>query len=83
MRKTFQEIIEDSSLYDYLQNYIKDEDSQPIRTFISGLIRQVRFATLQEAANNADADYTIIGSDIEVYVLTNSILELDKNSIEI
>lgn len=57
------------------------------------LMKLVRSQTLIEASNKADADYNIIDENepedpveknqIEVYVLKESILELDKNSIEI
>lgn len=55
------------------------------------LLKQVRQATLQEAADKADADYTLIGlgevstfeDNLEVYVLKSSILDLDKDSIEV
>lgn len=61
------------------------------------LMKQVRLATLEECANKADADVYFIGhlaeleggdkfiegEDYEVYVLKHSILDLDKNSIEI
>ena len=54
------------------------------------LLKLVRQKTLEEAANNADADYNITesfdrmtGENIEVYVLKESILQLDKDSIEV
>lgn len=61
------------------------------------LLKQVRLATLEECANKADADVYFIGhlaeleggdkfiegEDYEVYVLKHSILDLDKNSIEV
>ena len=54
------------------------------------LLKQVRQATLQEAANKADADFEIMGlnkndinATVEVYVLKHSILDLDKDSIEV
>ena len=54
------------------------------------LLKQVRQATLQEAADKADADFEIMGlnkndinATVEVYVLKHSILDLDKDSIEV
>lgn len=54
------------------------------------LLKQVRQSTLQEAANKADADFEIMGlnkndinATVEVYVLKHSILDLDKDSIEV
>lgn len=57
------------------------------------LLKLVRLQTLIESANKADVDYNIINSNIkdeyfrekqiEVYVLKESILGLDKNSIEL
>ncbi len=59
-------------------------------TDVLKLLKLVRQKTLKEAANNADADYNFTedfdrktGQNIEVYVLKESILQLDKDSIEI
>ena len=59
-------------------------------TTVLDLLKQVRQATLQEAADKADADFKIMGlnkndinATVEVYVLKHSILDLDKDSIEV
>ena len=85
MKKTFKELVAElhkSPLrgYDFC---ITDEE-------IIKLLQLVKEKTLEEAANNAEASCTIINDawdikpdDIEVYVINSSILNLDKNSIEL
>ena len=82
---TFEELVEPFS---------NNEDSEWFETMqtedVIKLLKQVRQATLQEAANKADADFEIMGlnkndinATVEVYVLKHSILDLDKDSIEV
>ena len=83
---TFEELVEPFS---------NNEDSEWFETMqtedVIKLLKQVRQATLEECANKADADYTLIGlgeistfeDNLEVYVLKSSILDLDKDSIEV
>jgi hypothetical protein len=52
------------------------------------LLKTCRLNTIIECADIAEADYTMLNntfnsSDLEVFVLKESILQLDKNSIEI
>jgi len=87
MVKTFEELIEEK--FKNEQNYsLTSGDLYDIKTFCLELLKLVRSQTLIEASNKADADYIFIkdvdgADDIEVYVLKESILGLDKNSIEI
>lgn len=82
---TFEELVEP---------YSNDEDNEWYETVqkedVIKLLKQVRQATLQEAADKADADFNLMGlnkndinATVEVYVLKHSILDLDKNSIEL
>ncbi len=83
---TFEELVEPFS---------NDGDNEWFETMqtedVIKLLKQVRQATLQEAAEKADANYTLIGlgevstfeDNLEVYVLKSSILDLDKDSIEV
>lgn len=88
MKKTFDEVIELYMIENDINHYfdLSVEDWKKLMKF-------VREKSLIEAANNAEADYNLINvnmkqeylreEDIEVYVLKQSILQLDKNSIEI
>ena len=87
MRKTFEELI--NPMLDGLGRIQKED--------VINLMQQVRIATLQECADNNDVDVQwmgwlaeqhmdkpfIPGEDYEVYVINSSILDLDKNSIEV
>lgn len=92
MRKTFEDLIGQCAYSHDCGSFIEVVTKQECLQ----LMKQVREATLKEAANNADADYNIIPQNtgcsmtgekdkdiIEVYVLKESILQLDKDSIEI
>ena len=82
---TFEELVEPFS------NNADSEWFETIQTEdVIKLLKQVRQATLQEAANKANADFEIMGlnkndinATVEVYVLKHSILDLDKDSIEV
>jgi len=87
---TFEKLIEKHDEDFYKENGYYLSKTEP-EIFALELMKQVRLATLEECANKADADYTLIGlgegstleDNLEVYVLKHSILDLDKNSIEI
>jgi hypothetical protein len=87
MRKTFEDLIGQCAYSHDCGSFIEVVTKQECLQ----LMKQVREATLKEAANNADANYNIVNAidvmptnlDIEVYVLKESILQLDKDSIEI
>ena len=88
VRKSFEEFIKTEAL-DYYSDKDKELNMIHINDCIT-LMKQIRGATLEEAANKANADFDIIRINdcpldniIEVYVLKNSILDLDKNSIEL
>ncbi len=83
-----------SELIDFYFNENQIEQFLPyVKKTVLNLCLQIRESSLKEAADNADADYNIINADIrnenyingdiEVYVLKESILQLDKNSIEL
>ncbi len=88
MVKTFEELLND--IYDNgtlsISHHFKVRD-------LLNLMKLIRLKTIEECADKADADYNIINSNIkdeyfreeqiEVYVLKESILGLDKNSIEL
>ena len=91
---TFEELIKN---YETNPNYQIDLMRNDCYNDTLNLLKQVRLATLEECANKADADVYFIGhlaeleggdkfiegEDYEVYVLKHSVLDLDKNSIEI
>lgn len=86
---TFEKLIEKHDEDFYKENGYYLSKTEP-ETFALELMKQVRLATLEECANKADADFEIMGlnkndinATVEVYVLKHSILDLDKNSIEI
>lgn len=93
---TFEKLIEKHDEDFYKENGYYLSKTEP-ETFALELMKQVRLATLEECANKADADVYFIGhlaeleggdkfiegEDYEVYVLKHSILDLDKNSIEV
>lgn len=93
---TFEELIKNYDEDFYKKNNYYLSQTEP-ETFALELMKQVRLSTLEECANKADADAYFIGNlaeleggdkfiegeDYEVYVLKHSILDLDKNSIEI
>ena len=78
-----------SDLIDFYFNENQIEQFLPyVKKTVLNLCLQIRESSLIEAANKADADYNFEGnrdenSTIEVYVLKESILQLDKNSIEL
>ena len=86
-----------SELIDFYFNENQIEQFLPyVKKTVLNLCLQIRESSLIEAANKADADYYIFGnsddekriesydlSNVECYVLKESILQLDKNSIEI
>lgn len=82
MRKTFKQILQERSDLDL--------SNSTFNTLIE-IMKFVRSQTLIEVANKAEADVNwldenlinIDSSDYEVYILKESILQLDKNSIEI
>lgn len=82
MRKTFEQILQERRDLD-LSSSAFDE--------LIEIMKFVRAFTLIEVANKAEADVNwldenlinIDSSDYEVYILKESILQLDKNSIEI
>lgn len=83
---TFEELVDNESWYATLEGgaTIKVLDFENVLD----LLKQVRQATLQEAANKSKADCTILAGDcdkefIRTYVLKHSILDLDKDSIEV
>lgn len=83
MKKTFEELLEKE--YYFIEGII-----DPVITKESclELMQLVRTQTLKEVADVAEADYNVIGNldiytSIEVYVLKESILQLDKNSIQL
>ena len=84
MVKNLEELISEAYSKSRILGKLQDDE-------ILELLKLVRNQTLIEAANKADADYFIIRlkentkleDNIEVYVLKESILELDKNSIEL
>lgn len=85
--KIFKELI-DEHFEDRFSNYPNIHFEKVLE-----LMKLVRSQTLIEVADKADADFNIINSNIkdeyfreeqiEVYVLKESILGLDKNSIQI
>ena len=84
---TFEELIKN---YETNPNYQLDLIKNDCYNDTLNLLKQVREATLQEAADKADADFKIMGlnkndinATVEVYVLKHSILDLDKDSIEV
>ena len=88
MKKTFEELLEKEYYYinDGLGKVVDVEDCLD-------LMKLIRQKTIEECANCAEADYNIINTSeraelfrkdvIEVYVLKQSILQLDLNSVEI
>jgi hypothetical protein len=88
MKKTFKELVNEK--FPYIFENVNEKD-------VIELMQQVRITTLQEAADNNDVDVQwmgwlaekhiekpfIPGEDYEVYVINSSILDLDKNSIEV
>lgn len=71
MTKTFEEIIFEKKFQNLFEDFVE-------------LMQLVRIKTLEEAASKAEADITFLpDGDKEVYVINSSILNLDKNSIEI
>ena len=80
MKKTFEEVIELYMIENNIENYFDITYNDWVI-----LMKKVRIQTLIEVADKADADYNWINdvTDIEVYVLKESILGLDKNSIEL
>lgn len=82
MRKTFNELVQEKSYN--IQYNINDNIVVDVEDVIK-LLQLCRLKTLEECANNALADWDWINNetDIEGYVLKESILTLDKNSIEI
>lgn len=86
---TFEELIKNYDEDFYKKNNYYLSQTEP-ETFALELMKQVRLSTLEECANKADTDFNIIKvndnsleNNIEVYVLKHSILDLDKNSIEV
>ena len=86
MVKTLEQLI-DEHFEDKFSNYPNIHFEK-----VLDLMKLVRTQTLIEAADKADADVNIFkssfynlqeGEDYEVYVLKESILQLDKNSIKI
>ena len=82
---TFEELIKN---YETNPNYQLDLIKNDCYNDTLDLLKQVRQATLQEAANKSKADCTILAGDcdkefIRTYVLKHSILDLDKDSIEV
>jgi len=87
MRKTFEELLETEYHHTKDGSKVVDLDN------CIELMKLVRQKTLIEASDYADADYNIIDTseraglfredNIKVYVLKESILQLDKDSIEI
>lgn len=82
---TFEELIKN---YETNPNYQLDLIKNDCYNDTLDLLQQVRQATLQEAANKSKADCTILAGDcdkefIRTYVLKHSILDLDKDSIEV
>lgn len=85
--KTLEEIVDEVS-----ENFMYSLSFKP-KLFALEVAKEIRKLTLEEAANKAEADYNIVCADdrveytingeVEVYVLKESILQLDKNSIEI
>ena len=84
--KTLEEIVDEVS-----ENFMYSLSFKP-KLFALEVAKEIRKLTLEEAANKADAAVNIFkssfynleeGEDYEVYVLKESILQLDKNSIEI
>ena len=71
-RKTFEELIYESPISVYLD----DEH------MIIALMHQVRQATLKEAAEKAEVDYSKVDEPFNVWVNKDTILNLDPNSIE-
>ena len=92
MRKTFEELAQEKS-YNISLNFEDENVTVVDIEDVIKLLELTRLNTIQECANNALADYNIINTseraelfredNIEVYVLKESILQLDKNSIEI
>lgn len=86
MKKTFKDLI-DEHFEDRFSNYPNIHFEKVLK-----LMKLVREKTLIEVADKAEADVNILHNlqscavnlaGIEVYVLKQSILQLDKNSIEI
>ena len=81
MRKTFNELVQEKSYNADNFNTVVDYKD------VIKLLELCRLKTLGECANNAQADYNTLDCEftpnIEVYVLKESILQLDKNSIKI
>ena len=86
MRKTLKQLCYEQS---YLTEQNLEDESERVVDYESvlKLLELCRLNTIQECANNALADYNTLDCEftpsIEVYVLKESILQLDKNSIEI
>jgi len=84
---TFEELVDNES-YTIFEKFDDEfENVVDVKNVIK-LLEQVRQATLQEAANKSKADCTILAGDcdkefIRTYVLKHSILDLDKDSIEV
>lgn len=84
---TFEELVDNES-YTIFEKFDDEfENVVDVKNVIK-LLKQVRQATLQEAANKSKADCTILAGDcdkefIRTYVLKHSILDLDKDSIEV
>lgn len=79
MRKTLELLAQEKSYNADNFNIVVDIED------VIKLLKLVRLNTIQECANNAHADWEWDdnATDIEAYVLKESILILDKNSIEI
>lgn len=86
MKQTFEELTKKYSFQDNREVLMYEKEC-------INLMKLVRLRTLEECSNKAEADYSyqdeicVDGeygfTGIEVYVLKESILQLDKNSIEI
>ena len=86
MKQTFEELLE---------NHFEKRDSNYLninKEDVLELMKLIRLKTIIECSNTAEADVNWLeenlinleaGQDYEVYVLKESILQLDKNSIEI
>jgi len=89
MRKSFEELI--SGIH-FHEGELVDFDYYQ-KEIILELMKVVRMSTIKECADKAEADWVSVGTseraelfreeNIECYVLKESILQLDKDSIEI
>ena len=80
MRKTFEELTKEYCWDVHVGTVISLEDCIE-------LMKLIRLKTIDECADKAEADYNVLDCEltpnIECYVLKESILQLDKNSIEV